>query len=167
MTPEWPIGNREAWRNAPAKVGSFGPPLNPFYPTHHDRVSLKKRCIIKNINSLCLSLIDTASSDNQLHQVFTKNSPAWHLQWNWQSSENYANEQKGVPVFKILLSSQSVKFFSQFQYNPSMIILKYTLSLKKQQNLFKFLLNFLIKVVTHDHVTSLAYSHMNTHFTCT
>jgi hypothetical protein len=48
-------------------------------------------------------MIDIASSDTQL-QVFTKKSPAWHIQWNWQSSENYANEQEGVPVFKIFLS---------------------------------------------------------------
>jgi hypothetical protein len=136
------------------------------YPTQHDRVSQKKRCIIKNINLFCLSTIDTASSDTQL-QVFTKKSPAWHIQWNWQSSENYANEQEGVPVFKIFLSSQSVKFFNQFQYNPSINILKYNLSLKKQEKLFIFLLNFLIKVGTQDRVTLLAYSHMSTHFTCT
>ncbi len=44
--------------------------INPFYPTQHDRVSQKKRCIIKNLNLFWLSMIDTASSDTQL-QVFT------------------------------------------------------------------------------------------------
>ncbi len=116
--------------------------INPFYQTQHDHVSLKKRCTIKNINLFCLSLIDAVSSDTQL-QVFTKKSPAWHIQWNWQSSENWANEKEGLPVFKIFLSSRSVKFFCRFQYNPSINILKYTLSLKKHQKLFKFLLNFL------------------------
>jgi hypothetical protein len=49
--------------------------VNPFYPTQHDRVSLKKGCIIKNTNFICLSLIDAASSETQL-LVFTQKSPA-------------------------------------------------------------------------------------------
>jgi hypothetical protein len=50
-------------------------PINPFYPTQHDRVSYKKRYIMQNIYLICLSLIGVGSSDTQL-LFFTKKLPA-------------------------------------------------------------------------------------------
>ncbi len=83
----------------------------PFLPTKlHDRFSWKEWYIMQNLNFICLSLIAASSYTQVL--IFTKKLPPWHLQKDWQSSENQASEQEGVPVFNIFLSSQSVKFFN-------------------------------------------------------
>jgi hypothetical protein len=53
---------------------------------------------------ICFSVIGAATSCIQL-KISAKRSPAGHIQFDQQSSENLSNEQDGVVVFNIFLPS--------------------------------------------------------------
>jgi hypothetical protein len=58
---------------------------------------------------ICFSVIGAATSCIQL-QISAKRSPAGHIQFDQQSSENLSNEQEGVVVFNIFYHHKALNF---------------------------------------------------------